>query len=91
MTEADQAEVTMDLTVKRDVFKSGKRKSHSWKPELTDPNESENIDIFRRFMDRKSLRGTLKLIQADTEEDAAIEGSINLEIWENRGGFGRGR
>ena len=36
-------------------------------------------------MDRKSLRGTLKLIQAGTEEDAAIEGSINLEIWENRG------
>ena len=82
----------MDLTVKRDAFKSGKKKiAFNGSLSLTDPNESENIDIFPRFMDRKSLRGTLKLIQAGTEEDAAIEGSINLEIWENRGGFGRGR
>ena len=86
-TEAGSGrEVTMDLTVKRDAFKSGKKKiAFNGSLSLTDPNESENIDIFRRFMDRKSLRGTLKLIQAGTEEDAAIEGSINLEIWENRG------
>jgi len=84
-------EVTMDLIVKRDAFKSGKKKiAFDGSLSLTDPNESENDDIFRRFMDRKSLRGTLKLSQAGTEEDAAIEGSIKLEIWENRGGFGRG-
>ena len=81
----------MDLTVEKDAFKSGKKKiPFTGSMSLTDPDDSNDNDDFRRFMDRKSLRGTLKLSQAGTEEDAAIEGSIKLEIWENRGGFGRG-
>jgi hypothetical protein len=41
-------------------------------------------------MDRTILQVSLKLTQAGTLENDTIEGTLKLEIWENRGGFGGG-
>jgi hypothetical protein len=84
--------VTMDLVIEQEAFAAGKKKiPFNGTLGLNDPNQQEEGGFdFRRFMDRKSLQGSLKLSQAGTLENDTIEGTLKLEIWENRGGFGRG-
>ena len=84
--------VTMDLVIEKEAFAAGKKKiPFNGTLGLNDPNQQEEGGFdFRRFMDRKSLQGSLKLSQAGTLENDTIEGTLKLEIWENRGGFGGG-
>ena len=65
---------------RRDALKSAKKSITE--VELRS-KRTGNIDIFRRFMDRKTFENT-ETIQAAPRK-MRLEGSINPEIWENRG------
>ncbi|MDG1892743.1 MAG: CotH kinase family protein [Verrucomicrobiota bacterium] len=91
--ESDGHEITMILTIEAKNFEPGGEQSVDFQGNLliTDPNEEDESFGFRRFFDRKTLKGNLLLEKAGLTENDSISGEMELLILETRGGFGRRR
>ena len=91
LSEDDEKELTVVLTVNRNDFKSNEDSvSFRGSLSLRDLDGDQEGDAFRRFMSMKSLEGELKLTDAGMNEGDAVVGKLRMEVKESRGGFNFG-